>query len=249
MDTTIVEILNRSIQGVTKPFLCRGNDDNLYFVKGFHAGQRSQICEIIAGQLGRQLGLPIAPFTIADIPEVLLDYETPENKNALRAGYAFASCKQEPIGELNLSAIHKIPTELQQKIFAFDWWIRNEDRKLTEHGGNPNLFWRLDAKEDAEQLVVIDHNLAFDKTFSKTDFAAQHAFSHSGNKLLNNRKLQIMYESQFERVMLSWSEICTKIPETWKFIDDEMSTPSDFDFEAAHQQLMCYQQPDFWMIK
>ena len=64
MSLEIVEIMGRAQQGVTQPFICRGEDDQVYFVKGRGAGRRSLICEWIAGQLGRLLGLPIAPFGI-----------------------------------------------------------------------------------------------------------------------------------------------------------------------------------------
>jgi len=39
----IIEIIGRAHQGVTKPFLCKGDDNILYYVKGTgsHAGHRS----------------------------------------------------------------------------------------------------------------------------------------------------------------------------------------------------------------
>ena len=33
MSVTIVEVLRRADQGMTRPFLCRGDDDVLYYVK------------------------------------------------------------------------------------------------------------------------------------------------------------------------------------------------------------------------
>lgn len=41
MTVEIVEILRRSEQGMTKPFICRGDDGEIYFVKGQNAGHRS----------------------------------------------------------------------------------------------------------------------------------------------------------------------------------------------------------------
>lgn len=34
MSLEIVEIMGRAQQGVTQPFICRGEDDQVYFVKG-----------------------------------------------------------------------------------------------------------------------------------------------------------------------------------------------------------------------
>jgi len=58
----IIEIIRRSDQGVTRPFLCRAEDGAIYFVKGRHAGHRSLICELLGGLLTENLRLPIAPF-------------------------------------------------------------------------------------------------------------------------------------------------------------------------------------------
>jgi HipA-like kinase len=55
----IVEIITRSEQGITRPFLCRGDNGLQYFVKGHGAGRRALIAEWIAGNIGKRLGLPI----------------------------------------------------------------------------------------------------------------------------------------------------------------------------------------------
>ena len=138
MTVQIVEIIGRSKQGITLPFICRGDDDNTYFVKGVGAGRRSQVCEWIAGNMGLELGLPIAPFKIVDVPEELI--ENNAIYRDLGVGPAFGSQKQR-IMELNYAGINHVPAELQRAVLAFDWWVQNEDRHLTETGGNPNLFW------------------------------------------------------------------------------------------------------------
>lgn len=133
------------------PFICRGDDDNTYFVKGIGAVRRGQVCEWVAGNLGLELGLPIAPFEIVDVPVELVE-GNPQYRD-LGAGPAFGSQKQM-IMELNYAGIEQVPDDLQRAVLAFDWWIRNEDRLLSESGGNPNLFWA----PEYEKLVVIDHN-------------------------------------------------------------------------------------------
>jgi hypothetical protein len=47
----IVEILGRSEQGRTRPFICRGDDGQIYYVKGRGALRRSQLCEWTVGHL------------------------------------------------------------------------------------------------------------------------------------------------------------------------------------------------------
>ncbi|VAW81982.1 hypothetical protein MNBD_GAMMA13-2163 [hydrothermal vent metagenome] len=72
----IVEVLGRSTQGITRLFIYRGEDENTYFVKGTGAGRRSQVCEWIAGNLATELGLPIAPFEIVDVPVELVEIDS-----------------------------------------------------------------------------------------------------------------------------------------------------------------------------
>ena len=157
MTVEIVEVLRRSEQGLTFPFICRGDNGEIYFVKGMGAGRRSQICEWIAGCLGKELGLPIAPFEIVYVPEELLELDVGFDLGELGAGPAFGSCEQR-VMELTISVVDEVPDSLQQDVLIFDRWIRNGDRTLTEKGGNPNLFWQPNTRK----LIMIDHNQAFD---------------------------------------------------------------------------------------
>jgi hypothetical protein len=51
MSVDIVEIIGRSEQGITRPFICHGDDSCLYYVKGKGAGFRTVVAEWIAGRL------------------------------------------------------------------------------------------------------------------------------------------------------------------------------------------------------
>ncbi|WP_409527298.1 HipA family kinase [Rhizobium sp. BK591] len=51
MPIEIEEVLRRSDQGVTRPYICRGADGKLYYVKGKDAGYESLVKEWIAGTL------------------------------------------------------------------------------------------------------------------------------------------------------------------------------------------------------
>jgi hypothetical protein len=154
----LVEIIARSEQGITKPFLCRGDNGLQYYVKGHGAGRRSLINEWIAGNLGRRLGLPIPDFQLASIPAELIRFSARSDVHDLGVGVGFTSQRVENADELSYSSVEQIPPELRAKILLFDWWICNGDRTLTPDGGNPNLLWvHRDRK-----LHVIDQNLAFD---------------------------------------------------------------------------------------
>ncbi|HEX3856329.1 MAG TPA: HipA family kinase [Verrucomicrobiae bacterium] len=166
----IVEIIARSEQGVTKPFLCRGDNGLQYFVKGHGAGRRALINEWIAGNLGRRLGLPIPDFQLASIPAELINFSARDDAHDLGVGVGFASQLVENADELSYLFIEQIPLELRAKILLFDWWVCNGDRTLTPDGGNPNLLW---VHRD-HKLFVIDQNVALDEDMS--GFWDEHIF-------------------------------------------------------------------------
>ncbi len=239
MTIQIIEILGRSEQGITQPFICRGDDDNTYFVKGIGADRRSQICEWIAGKFAVELGLPIAPFSIVDVPIELVDGNLQYCE--LGAGPAFGSLKQT-IMELNYAGIDRVPYDLQREVLAFDWWIRNNDRMLSESGGNPNLFW----EPEQEQLVVIDHNQAFDPDFSVNDFQEYHVFSGEYYNLFGDALYRQRYKKAFQDVLKQWHNIQEEIPEEWNFLDDELSIPANIDLDAIFNVLNRCNTNELW---
>jgi hypothetical protein len=91
MNVKIVEIVTRSAQGITRPFICRGDDGWLYFVKGKGAGNRALISEWTAGHLGKRLGLPIPDFKQATIPPELIRLSARDDIAELGSGTGFAS--------------------------------------------------------------------------------------------------------------------------------------------------------------
>lgn len=241
MSIQIIEIMGRSEQGVTRPFICRGDDGNVYFVKGRGAGNASLICEWIAGNLAKRLGLPIAPFEIVEVPPELLEIVGGEHRTQLGAGKAFASRKL-PVVELTASQLMEVPPDQQRDVLAFDWWVRNADRTLSEDGGNPNLFWDF----ERESLVVIDHNQAFDRSFSVPDFVDTHAFRAYWYAITSDWVTRKAYYDRFAAAMTDWPEICDTVPPEWWFADPEQTLPTDFDIEAARQTLMRYELDGFW---
>jgi hypothetical protein len=158
MTVRVTEIIGRSAQGITRPFLCRADDGRLYYVKGNGAGRRALIAEWIAGHLGQRIGLPIPEFRQTVIAPSLIQYSARDDMHDLGAGTGFGSALVENVDELPYLFIGQIDPQLRAKILLFDWWVCNGDRTLTENGGNPNLLW---SHRDC-RLHVIDQNLALD---------------------------------------------------------------------------------------
>jgi hypothetical protein len=239
----IEEVLRRSHQGMTRPFICRGDDGATYFVKGVGAGRRSQIAEWVAGNLGLALGLPIAPFSIVEVPEELIMADSPLRLADLGSGPAFGSLLQEAM-ELTPTNVSEVPDDLQRDLLAFDWWIRNDDRNLTETGGNPNLFW----EPSSSGLVVIDHNQAFDPNFDPENFLKYHVFAAQQTNVFGDMHRRREYTTRFESALDGWSGIREAIPLAWLFADSEMTVAVNFDVEAAYRLLKRYTRDDFWNV-
>lgn len=125
---------------------------------------------------------------------------------------------------------------------AFDWWVRNGDRTLSNAGGNPNLFWDV----DESQLLVLDHNQAFDEHFSIQDFIELHAFSKQIPRLRGDWIVQQQYAGRMVQALKAWDKICDTVPHEWWFIDPECTLPVDFDRNLLQQQLFECQDDRFW---
>ena len=124
-------------------------------------------------------------------------------------------------------------TRVQRDGLAFDWWVRNNDRTLSESGGNPNLFW----EPKDERLVVIDHNQAFDPDFSIVDFMEYHVFSRQGHNLFDDALYRQKYTKRFQDALNQWQNICDTIPEQWHYLDAEMSVPANIQLDVIFNTL------------
>lgn len=241
----IIEVISRSEQGMTHPFLCRGDDDLLYYVKGRYAGSRALCCEYVAGRLGLLLGLPIPNFQIAEVPTSLLKDSSREDIADLGSGLVFASQLVEDGQEITFGAVDRIDAELKRKVLLFDWWVRNEDRSLTHFGGNPNLL--LTGKEGS--LRVFDMNLAFDDTFDEARFWQSHVF----NMCIANWPMEFRSKmvGLMSTALAALSDIWRELPETWLYPQGDTSVPTTLDLAMVRQTLERFEKnPDeFWAIR
>lgn len=206
----ITEVLNRSVQGRTLPFRCRGEDGRLYYVKGRGAGRRSLISEWLACNMAKEFGLPVAEFRVVEVPDALEQLALPEFED-LGVGYAFGSVISENVIDLPFDFIGRVPSQLRKDIAVFDWWVKNGDRNLTASGGNVNLLWQVVQQE----LVVIDYNLSFDDTFDASDFLASHVFASDWNDVYQDYIARPDYVLRMKRALLHFDRACDQMPEDW----------------------------------
>ena len=96
MTLKVVEIIGRSEQGFTKPYICRCDDGEVYFVKGRSATRRGLINEWLCANLAEAFGLPIAPFALAEVPQELIEADLTGWLKGLGAGAVFAAPARLP---------------------------------------------------------------------------------------------------------------------------------------------------------
>ncbi len=238
----IEEILGRSPQGKTEPFICRGNDGEIYYVKGAGAGRRSLICEWVAAHLATEFGLPIADYALAEVPAALMSFGARSDIRDLGAGLVFASRRLSNVQELTPTTRDLVPPEAALDVLVFDWWLHNEDRHLTENGGNPNLLWDV----TGEQLAVIDHNMAFDPDFNAMNFVDSHVFSDYWNSVFSDHLARVTYQTRLAKALIALPAIRASIPDSWWWVDDGVPASVNWDDIAACLN-RCISQ-DFWNI-
>jgi hypothetical protein len=210
------ELTRRSHQGKTNPWHCRLSDGNSYYIKGQEALHRGLIIELLCAELGRSLGLPIPISAIAYLDPCLLEYNE-EAKADFGSGdcFVFASKEIPNLIELKYTDLASINPQLAKLLFLFDYLIKNEDRTLTINSGNPNLF----LNPINNDLVVFDHNLAFDIDYNFEEHKNIHAFSsfwystqldlHFKNEMMEKLPVAIDDLAQYaEHIPDEWLESC-----------------------------------------
>jgi hypothetical protein len=142
-------------EGGSVPAIVEADDDGTYVAK-FHGaaqGPRALVAELIAGELGRLLGLPVPQLVLIEIDALLARSEPdPELQELLRNSAGLNIALDYLPGSLNWEpALPPAPDrELAAAIVWFDALITNVDRTAR----NPNMLrWHRD-------LYLIDHGAA-----------------------------------------------------------------------------------------
>lgn len=207
-------------EGGSLPGLMEADDDGLYVVKFRGAGQglKTLVAELIAGEIGRQLGLKVPELVVVDLPAPLTAGEPdPEIKELLDRSIGTNLGLDFLPGALPFDLAMREPVDplLAADIVWFDALIANVDRTTR----NPNMLrWH-------DGLWLIDHGAAIYPHHRWSDPAAQGRRSfaairdhillpHAGSLVeADGRLAERLTESDM------WAVIAG-IPEDWLAPDD-----------------------------
>jgi hypothetical protein len=164
--------------------------------------------------------------------------ETPRDWRDIGAGPAFGSRLHAGTTWLEPSMAGLVPLDTQRDVLVFDWWVHNSDRL----SGNSNLLWDASARK----LVVIDHNLAFDPTFSAVDFAEHHIFAAQWPSIGTDLARQADYSERLSEALAAAEMACQNAPSEWAWENPEMDIPARIDRVNIRAVLARCATPDLW---
>jgi hypothetical protein len=152
-------------EGGSLPAIVEADDDGMYVLKfrGAGQGQKVLIAELLCGELGRALGLPIPELVFVELDPALGQNEPDDEIQALIAAstglnlaldYLPGSLAGDPLN------VRTIEPELASAIVWFDAYLMNVDRTPR----NPNLLWWH------RKLWLIDHGAALYVHYTWTDY-------------------------------------------------------------------------------
>jgi hypothetical protein len=141
-------------EGGSLPAIIEADDDGLYVLKFRGAGQgvKALIAELIAGEMGRALGLLVPEIVLVELDPVLGRTEgDPEIQDLIRASGGINLALDYLPGSITFDPVLEKPdAELASMIVWFDAYITNVDRTAR----NTNmLLWH-------KRLWLIDHGAA-----------------------------------------------------------------------------------------
>ena len=241
----ITEVLGRADAGISSnPFRCRGKDGRLYYVKLGNTHPRGLIAEWICAQLAREIGLPIADFSLVSVSSES-SKKFPSKYSELGSGVGFGSAAPFSLHhELWHSTVEATSDDaLWAELLAFDAWIQNEDRKLGPLGGNPNTLYLPAAPLP---ILLIDHDSAFDPDFDSQNFVGDHLAGFKAEEWLDEKK-RARWTAGALKARESLDGVWETIPEQWLVNSYGEPIPSISKYEVESILDRPFKEPDlFW---
>jgi hypothetical protein len=214
-------------EGGSLPAIIEADDDGMYVLKFSGAGQgtKALVAELIAGEIGRALGLPVPELVFVELDIDLARTEPdPEIQQLIRASAGLNIGLDYLPGSVMFDPIVEQPdVELASAIVWFDAFVTNVDRTAR----NTNLLmWH-------RQLKLIDHGAALYFHHSWTDPLAR---AHDRFTLIKDHvllklasRLTDVDEPLAARLTPACiAEIVELVPDAWLAGDTTLGSPSAY---------------------
>jgi hypothetical protein len=212
-------------EGGSLPAIVEADDLGLYVLKFRGAGQGplALVAELIAGEIGRALGLKVPELVLMEVDAVLGRNEADsEIRELLRASVGVNLALDYLPGSATFdAAADAVAADLASEIVWFDAFVTNVDRTPR----NPNLLWWH------KTLYCIDHGAAlyFQHNWPSLDAMARSRFSAIRDHVLLRWASRLEEADRRLRPLLDealFTRIVGEIPEDWLAADPAFP-PSD----------------------
>lgn len=216
---TVTRYVTPLREGGSLPAIVEADDDGMYVLKFRGAGQgpKALVAELIAGEIGRALALPVPEIVFMELDGALArsepDFEVQELAKAstgLNLGLDYLP------GAVAFSAIDitRVDPQLASRIVWFDAYMSNVDRTVR----NTNmLYWH-------QRLMLIDHGAALYFHHATSDYLARvrDPFKSIKDHVLLSAASDLAEATRASRDLLTpgvLDTIVSEIPPAW--LEDE----------------------------
>lgn len=210
-------------EGGSLPAIVEAEDDGMYVLKFRGAGQgpKALVAELIAGELGRALGLPIPEIVLLDLDAELARTEPdPEIQALIRASEGLNLALDYLPGAVMFDPVAEKPAaELAARVVWFDAFVTNIDRTAR----NTNmLVWHRD-------LHLIDHGAALYFHHSWNNYLQRSADPFTAVKdhvLLQFARDMHAADAQLSPLVTEplIRDLVSAVPEAWLASDDHFGS-------------------------
>jgi len=202
-------------EGGSMPAIVEANDDGMYVLKFRSAGQgiKALIAEVLAGEIGRALGLPVPEIVLLELDGVLgrsePDYEI---RSLIKASEGLNLGLDYLPGAVafNTLDVARIDPLLASRILWFDAYMSNVDRTPSDTN---MLYWHT-------RLTLIDHGAALYFHHATVDYQArvQDPFKPIKDHVLLPAATTLEEADRLGKSALTptiLAAVVNKIPESW----------------------------------
>jgi HipA-like kinase len=224
---TVTRYVTPLREGGSLPAIVEADDDGLYVLKfrGAGQGRKALIAELVAGEIGRALGLAVPEIVLCELDPALGRAEPDsEIRELIKASAGLNLALDYLPGSVAFDPLVKplVPETLASQVVWFDAYLTNVDRTAR----NTNLLvWH-------KRLWLIDHGAALYVHHAWGDYLehSRRPFKQIKDHVLLRRASELEAADAAARATLSAKslrDILALVPDAWLEGDAPFATPNE----------------------